>query len=111
MNQIAYMIEFQRLIESLPASMKEEFLHAYVLQIKNPLLALGLDTFVGFFGIDRFYVGDIGLGILKLLTVGGLGIWILIDLILIGGRVYEKNLKLGYKIKNRMMSSLTPSRI
>ena len=54
MNQIAYMIEFQRLIESLPVSMKEEFLHVYVLQIKNPLLALWLDTCVGFWGLIVF---------------------------------------------------------
>ena len=38
-----------------------------------------LSTLVGVFGVDRFYKGDIGLGILKLLTFGGVGIWALID--------------------------------
>jgi TM2 domain-containing membrane protein YozV len=50
---------------------------------KNFLTALLLSIFLGQLGIDRFYMGYIGLGILKLLTVGGCGIWWLIDLILI----------------------------
>jgi hypothetical protein len=37
---------------------------------------------LGFLGVDRFYLGKVGTGIAKLLTVGGLGVWWLIDLIL-----------------------------
>jgi TM2 domain-containing membrane protein YozV len=35
------------------------------------------------FGIHRFYVGKVGTGILQLLTLGGLGVWVLIDCIYI----------------------------
>lgn len=38
---------------------------------------------LGAFGIHRFYVGKIGTGILMILTFGGLGIWVLVDLIMI----------------------------
>ncbi len=50
---------------------------------KSFLVALLLSILVGQFGIDRFYLGYIGLGILKLLTAGGCGIWWIIDIILI----------------------------
>jgi len=46
-------------------------------------LLLGLLGIFGIAGIDRFYTGSILLGILKLITFGGLGIWTIIDVILV----------------------------
>jgi TM2 domain-containing membrane protein YozV len=39
--------------------------------------------FLGALGVHRFYVGKVGTGILQLITLGGLGIWVLIDFIII----------------------------
>lgn len=41
-----------------------------------------LAWFLGVLGIDRFYLGKVGTGILKLITIGGFGIWALVDLII-----------------------------
>lgn len=50
---------------------------------KDWLTTLLLSIFLGSLGVDRFYLGSIGLGILKLVTCGGAGVWALIDIILI----------------------------
>ena len=50
---------------------------------KSKVAAILLCLFLGGFGIHRFYVGKVGTGILMLVTLGGLGIWSLIDLIMI----------------------------
>lgn len=50
---------------------------------KRILPAALLSFFFGVFGVHRFYVGKIGTGILQLVTLGGLGIWAIIDFILV----------------------------
>lgn len=58
---------------------------------KNFVATLLLCFLLGGLGVHRFYVGKIGTGILQLITFGGLGIWVLIDLIVIAiGKFSDK---------------------
>ena len=50
---------------------------------KKKLIAFLLCTFLGMLGIHRFYVGKTGSGVAQLLTIGGLGLWALVDWIMI----------------------------
>ena len=47
----------------------------------------------GWIGVDRFMMGKVGTGLLKLITLGGLGVWWLIDLILIATKYEFKDVK------------------
>ena len=62
------------------------------IQFKDPTVSLIVSILVGSLGIDRFIIGDTGLGIGKLLTCGGLGIWAIIDWFLIMPATREKNM-------------------
>ena len=61
------------------------------IQFKDPTTSLIVSILAGYLGIDRFLIGDTGLGIGKLLTCGGLGIWALVDWFLIMGATKERN--------------------
>lgn len=70
------------------------------IQFKNPTTALILSLFLGCYGIDRFYIGHTGLGVGKLLTCGGCGIWAIIDWFNIMSATKEVNLS---KLQNYIL--------
>lgn len=50
---------------------------------KSFTVTLILALFLGYLGVHRFYTGHTGIGIIQLITIGGCGIWSLIDIIMI----------------------------
>ena len=75
--------EQMQLTEGMSDQQKYMFNAQYGAERKDRTLILVLSIFLGHFGIDRFILGDIGLGLGKLLTFGGCGIWTIIDWFLI----------------------------
>lgn len=61
--------------------------------LKDPTTMLIVSLFGGSLGIDRFMIGDTGLGVGKLLTCGGLGIWQIVDWFLIMDATRQKNME------------------
>ncbi|MEZ2373136.1 TM2 domain-containing protein [Arthrobacter sp. RCC_34] len=64
---------------------------------KSFLITWVLSLMLGSFGADRFYLGKIGTGFIKLVTLGGFGVWTLIDLFLVLAN--EQTDKQGMKLE------------
>ncbi|MBS1581128.1 MAG: TM2 domain-containing protein [Bacteroidetes bacterium] len=62
-------------------------------EYKDPTTLLIVSILIGSLGIDRFMLGETGLGIAKLLTCGGLGIWTIVDWFLIQDMTREFNFR------------------
>jgi TM2 domain-containing membrane protein YozV len=62
-------------------------------ELKDPTTILIVSLLGGGLGIDRFIIGDTGLGVGKLLTCGGLGVWALVDLFLIMDATRQNNME------------------
>lgn len=68
-----------------------------MVELKSPMTIFLLAWFVGWISLDRFLLGSVGVGIARLLTAHGLGIWWLVDLITAMKRTKEYNFN---KVRN-----------
>ena len=103
-------MEQQMLTQDLTEQQKVLFNGQFASEKKDRTLVFVLSVLFGTLGVDRFMVGDIGFGILKLLTFGGCGILWLVDLFLIWGRVDEYNRRKANEIVStiKMMTPAAP---
>lgn len=102
MNRKAYTRELMSIYLSIPEERRSDFSSIFSEREKNPVLAFGFSVWLGTLGIDRFYVGQTLFGILKLITFGGLGIWVLIDFFMIGGIARGKSIEAARSIRDSM---------
>ena len=85
--------QLMMLRDKLTALDDSKFIQLQAANLKDPTTLLIVSIIGGHFGIDRFLLGEVGLGIAKLLTCGGLGIWTMVDWFLIMGRTREMNMQ------------------
>lgn len=76
------------------SNVSAEEIMALTNQMTEPTVAIILSIFLGVLGVDRFYIGDTGIGVGKLLTFGGCYIWWLIDIFLIIDATKQRNFEL-----------------
>ncbi len=72
-------------------TMEAQDIFPLISALKNPTTMLLISIFIGILGVDRFMLGDVGLGIGKLLTAGLCGIWAIVDWFLIVDATKKKN--------------------
>lgn len=82
------MMEIRQKLEQMD---ENKFMMIQSLQLKDPTTLLIISLLVGALGVDRFMLEDTGLGVAKLLTGGGCGIWTIIDWFTVMDRTRQLN--------------------
>lgn len=77
--------------EKLSAMDESKLIMLQTIELKDPTTILLVSIFLGSLGIDRFMLGDIGIGILKLLTCGVCGILTIVDWFTVSKKTKELN--------------------
>ncbi len=85
--------QFPIIYQKLEKVSEENFSTLLCTKFKNPDISLILSILFGILGVDRFYIGNTGLGVAKLLTRGGFIIWWIIDIFIIQKATKKKNLQ------------------
>ena len=85
------MIEQQTMAKNFSPDQRLLFSSQLASTLKDRNTVLVLSVILGIWGVDRFYLGDVGMGLLKLFTFGGCGILWLLDLFMIRGRADDYN--------------------
>ena len=102
MDRLLYVETLKSIRDSVSPDRRDQFDLYYAARDKDPAVALVLSITFGSFGIDRFYLGHVILGILKLITFGGFFIWTIIDWFLIMGSARKTNVAIASELRKTM---------
>jgi TM2 domain-containing membrane protein YozV len=102
MNKLIYRNEIFNMVSTLNDTDRQRFMNEFESVEMNPVMLYGWNIWLGMFGVDRFIVGDVLPGVLKLISLGGMGIWQIVDCFLIGNRARTKNLQKAHAIHSRI---------
>ena len=86
--------QLEQIKELLSQCDEAKFQMALAIDLKDPTTMLIVSLLAGPLGIDRFMLDETGLGVAKLLTLGGCGIWTIIDWFLIQDKTKDYNFQL-----------------
>ena len=100
MNNRDYISELALIVSSIKEEKRNEFITKYNARANNPTVVFGLSVYLGYIGVDRFVLGQTLLGILKLITLGGLQIWYLVDLFLVASAARKRNIEIATALAN-----------
>ena len=96
---MAHIPQIKSILEKIPDEKGTAILG---MDLKSPTTVLIVSLLVGGFGIDRFMLGQAGLGVLKLITLGGFGIWTIVDWCTAISRTKKYNFQEFIKMTNVM---------
>jgi TM2 domain-containing membrane protein YozV len=99
MNKMEYLQTFKSIRDSVPPDRRDNFDLQFGAREKDPAIALILSLTFGYFGVDRFYLGNIILGVLKLITFGGFFIWAMVDWFLITDSTRKANASIAKEVR------------
>ncbi len=93
MREQDYVVAVAALLARLPEERRDQAARMIAVQAGSGTVALGWSFWLGALGADRFYLGQPWLGILKLITLGGFGIWQIVDWFIVAKTVRQLNLE------------------
>jgi TM2 domain-containing membrane protein YozV len=99
MNKLLYLQSLKSIRDSVPPDRRDNFDLHFGAREKDPAISLTFSLYFGIFGVDRFYIGNVILGVLKLITLGGFFIWTIIDWFLIMNATRQANVTIAKEVK------------